>query len=65
MESTPRKPVGNTEEFHFYKWVWTKLAVQLRFINSPTVQFEVTTKGISAHAKPSRGGGSEGNPCWI
>lgn len=39
------------------QWVWDKLALYLNFHNSPTIQFEQTSRGITAHSKVGRGGG--------
>lgn len=33
------------------QWVWDCLANRLRFVNSPTVTFSQTTKGVTAEAK--------------
>lgn len=53
----PRRPVGSGAKAEFFQWVWDRLALELRFNNSPTVKFNQTTRGITADA----GGGGRGS----
>ncbi len=49
ISRTPRKPEGGAGG-NFFQWVWEKLANELRFNDSPTVKWSLTTRGISARA---------------
>jgi len=51
----PPRPVGNSPEARFMQWVYDRLT-KLRFISTPTVEFETLTNGIKATVKPAKGG---------
>lgn len=53
----PKTPSGSDAEARFMQWVNNWLAQRLKFINTPTVRWDVTTQGVAAHAAPARGGG--------
>lgn len=49
----PPRPTGTTPQARFNQWVWDRLAVSLNFINSSTVSFSQTSKGVMAEAATS------------
>lgn len=54
----PRRPEGSSAEAIFMQWVWDTLT-NLIFIDSPTVKFSRTTRGIYAKAAVPGGGIAE------
>lgn len=56
----PRRPLGNSAEAIFAQSVWDFLwGGGLDFIDTPTIKFSKTTRGISAVAKVGHGGGGD------
>lgn len=49
----PPRPTGSSPDARFRQWVWDRLAVSLNFINSSTVSFSQTSKGVMAEAATS------------
>jgi len=53
----PRRPTGSSPKVRFDQAVWDKLfGGKLEVRDSDTVKWDKTTKGLTAHAKPPRGG---------
>lgn len=52
----PRRPVGSSPKWYFMQWVWDQLVHRLNFIDSSTVKWNFTSKGIYATAAAQNGG---------
>lgn len=53
---TPPRPSGSSREAHFMQWVWDAIANRLKFIDTPTVKWDSTSRGFAAHTKGGKGG---------
>ena len=56
----PPEPQGSGPYWTFAKWVWRML--NLPFVDTPTIKWSVSTRGVSARAIVPPGGGSPGTP---
>lgn len=56
MSFLPKTPSGSDEEARFMQWAKHFIATRLKFRNSDTVRWSITSAGIFAHAAPARGG---------
>ena len=61
MSFLPKTPSGSDEEARFMQWAKHFIATRLKFRNSDTVRWSITSAGIFAHAAPARGGSVGGN----
>lgn len=56
---TPLRPTGSTTEALFDQAAWDKLHGPAgKLVNSSTIKWDLTTRGIRAHAKPPRSSGT-------
>lgn len=59
------RPSGNSPEAKYAQAVYDMLKERLRFLDSPTVKFNKTTRGIYAESKPGKGGGAASPPVYL
>jgi hypothetical protein len=56
----PPRPSGSNPQSRFNQWVWDRLANYIQFINSSTVKFSQTSKGIIAQVDVGQPGSASG-----